>query len=310
VSGDRVLIGIDIGATRTRVRACLADGTRVHDQVLPTRDWRGAAASAKARRIAELIATGREAVAVGVGAHGCDSTAQCDELADALRSTVAVPCAVVNDARLIALAAEQEAAISVASGTGSIAVGVRPDGEAVYAGGWGWLLGDEGGASGLVRDAVRTALRAADHGVGDLLSDCLALAAGVRSVRRLPMVMMTSAPTDWAGFAVAIFDAAEQGSALAEQVIARAGQDLAELVETVIGKGARAEAVVAGGGTIVNQPRLADAFVAAVRANRPAVDVRVLAGDPVDGAVELARAAVARFVGTRVRRSPGGGHAW
>jgi glucosamine kinase len=310
VSGDRVLVGVDIGATRTRVRACLADGTRVRDEVLTTRDWRGAAASAKARRIAELIAADREPAGVGVGAHGCDSTAQCEELADALRSTIAVPCVVVNDARLIALAAGQETAISVASGTGSIAVGVRPDGESVYAGGWGWLLGDEGGATGLVREAVRTALRAADHGVDDPLSDCLAWAAGVQSVRRLPLVMMTSPPTDWADFAVAIFDAAAQGSALAGQVIARAGQDLAELVETVIRKGARAEAVVAGGGTIVNQPRLADAFMAAVRSRRPAVDVRVLAGDPVDGAVELARAAVARSGGTGDHRSPRGGHAW
>lgn len=291
MSGERVVVGVDIGATRTRVRTCLADGSRIGDQVLVTRDWRGAAVRAKAERIAELVAAaaeGREPASVGVGAHGCDSNAQCDELADAVRAKVAVPCAVVNDARLIALAAGRDTAISVAAGTGSIAVGVRPGGEAVYAGGWGWLLGDEGGAAGLVREAVRAALRAADRGVDDLLADCLAWAAGVRSVRGLPMVLMTSPPTVWADFAVAIFDAAEQGSALADQVIVRAGQDLAELVETVIGKGARADAVVAAGGTIVNQARLAEAFVAAVRGHRPDVDVLILAGDPVDGAVELA----------------------
>ncbi len=287
-----MLIGVDVGATKTRILACRADGTPVHDEVLATRNWRGAPAVAKARQISgfvERAAKGHEVAAVGVGAHGCDSTAACDELAGALRSTLAAPCAVVNDARLVALAAGRDTAISVVSGTGSIAVGVLANGDGVYAGGWGWLLGDEGGATWLVREAVRAALRAADLGVEDVLFDCLAAAAGVNSVRRLPLLMMTTPPTVWAGFAAAIFRAADQGSALAERVIARAGHELAELVETVIRKGALAEAVVAGGGTIAGQPRLADAFVAEVRGNRPAMDVLVHTGEPVRGAVELAR---------------------
>lgn len=297
-----VLVGVDIGATKTHVRTGRADGTVISDQVLATRNWRGRPAADKARQIAEFISratNGNTVAGIGIGAHGCDSQAQCDELADALRPIVAAPCAIVNDGRLVALAAGRDNAISVVAGTGSIAVGVLPDGSAVYAGGWGWLLGDEGGATGLVREAVRTALRAADRGVDDALYDCLAAAAGVNSVRRLPLLMMTTPPTVWAEFADAIFRAADQGSVLAAQVITRAGEDLAELVETVIRKGALAETVVAGGGTMVNQPLLADAFVAAVRRD---IEVHLLNAPPVHGAIELARRAADS---TTARREPG-----
>lgn len=297
MSGAPVLVGIDVGATKTRVLGCRPDGTVVFDQVFVTLEWRGAGAGAKAGKIADFVsraAVGGTVAGVGVGAHGCDSAEQCAELADAVGPVVPAPCAVVNDARLVGLAAGLAKAISVVSGTGSIAVGMLSDGTAVYAGGWGWLLGDEGGATGLVRDAVRTALHAADRGVEDELGACLATAAEVASVRRLPMVMMTTPPSVWAEFAAAVFLAADGGSALAERVIGRAGRDLAGLVETVIHKGAVVEAVVAGGGTIVNQPRLAEAFLGAVRGNRADLDVRIVADPPVRGAIELARRAAGR----------------
>lgn len=293
---DRVLVGIDVGGSTTHIRARRVDGTPGSDRVLPTRDWRGAGAAAKARRLAEFAAdaVGESGVlaGLGVGAHGCDSEAQCRELADAVRALVAAPCVVVNDARLLGAAAGDPTAVGVVAGTGSIAVGVRPDGTGVYAGGWGWLLGDEGGATGLVRAAVRAALHADERGgPDDVLAECLAAAAGVPSVRRLPMVMMTTPAESWAGYCPAVFLAADRGSRLAERVIERAGEDLAELVETVVRRGARGDRVVAGGGTIVHQRRLAAAFVGAVRRRRPGAEVRIIADPPVDGAVELARAA-------------------
>jgi N-acetylglucosamine kinase-like BadF-type ATPase len=294
VNGDPILVGVDVGATTTHILACRVDGTNTYDQVLATHDWRGAGAAAKAQQIAEFTAravAGGELAGLGVGAHGCDSEAQCHELADAVRPLVAAPCVIVNDARLVGLATGWDKAVSVVAGTGSIAVGVLPDGGGVYAGGWGWLLGDEGGATGLVREAVRAALRAADDGSDDVLASHLASAARVRSVRRLPMVMMTTPPTVWADFARAIFLAADGGSSVAKHVIEQAGRDLAELTETVIRKGAVAEAVVAGGSTIIHQPRLADAFIAAVRRRRPNIEVRILTDPPVHGAIALARTA-------------------
>jgi N-acetylglucosamine kinase-like BadF-type ATPase len=73
------------------------------------------------------------------------------------------PVRVVNDA-LVALVAGAPTGIGivVVAGTGSIAYGVDPSGNDARAGGWGYLLGDEGSAFWLGHYAVRHAIRAAD----------------------------------------------------------------------------------------------------------------------------------------------------
>ena len=70
---------------------------------------------------------------------------------------------VVNDA-LIALEAGVGAApgIVIVSGTGSIAYGRDADGQASRAGGWGYVLGDEGSGYWIGRLALRAVVRHAD----------------------------------------------------------------------------------------------------------------------------------------------------
>ena len=70
---------------------------------------------------------------------------------------------VVNDA-LIALQAGigAEAGIVIVAGTGSIAYGCDRDGTAARAGGWGYVLGDEGSGYWIGRLALRAIAREAD----------------------------------------------------------------------------------------------------------------------------------------------------
>ena len=70
---------------------------------------------------------------------------------------------VVNDA-LVALEAGVADApgIVIVSGTGSIAYGRNAAGRAARAGGWGYVLGDEGSGYWLGRTALRSVVRAAD----------------------------------------------------------------------------------------------------------------------------------------------------
>ena len=49
--------------------------------------------------------------------------------------------------------------IIVIAGTGSIAYGRKGTGQAIRAGGWGYVFGDEGGAFDIARQALRAALR-------------------------------------------------------------------------------------------------------------------------------------------------------
>ncbi|WP_018681381.1 BadF/BadG/BcrA/BcrD ATPase family protein [Actinokineospora enzanensis] len=296
MSGDGVLVGIDVGGTKTHVRVCRVNGELLADQVHVTRDWRGAPWSDKAAQLADhtIAALGDHPLgALAIGAHGCDSDEQCTALTDALRLLVSAPCRVVSDARLIGAGMGDPTAICLVSGTGSLAIGVLPDGRTVPAGGWGWLVGDEGSAAGIVREAVRAVLHAAQDDHPDpVLDACLATSAEVASTRRLPVVMMTTPAHTWAAHARAVFEAADQGSPLAVKLIEQAGRDLAALVCKVIRKGAAAHAVVAGGSTITNQPRLSAAFTTALRSTHPDIDVRFLTEPPVVGAITLARALI------------------
>ncbi len=68
-----------------------------------------------------------------------------------------------NDAFVALVAGAPEGSgIVVVAGTGSIAYGVDPGGRTARAGGWGYLLGDEGSAFWLGHAAVRQGIRATD----------------------------------------------------------------------------------------------------------------------------------------------------
>ena len=91
----------------------------------------------------------------------------------------------VNDGDLVVAAGTPEGfGVGVISGTGSIAVGLAPNGRKARAGGWGPLMGDEGSAYAVVLDALRLIARRADGREALPLVDplttalCRALGAG------------------------------------------------------------------------------------------------------------------------------------
>ena len=57
-----------------------------------------------------------------------------------------------------------EPGLLLIAGTGSIAIGRRPDGSMVRVGGWGPIFGDEGSGFWIGREAIQAALRANDTG--------------------------------------------------------------------------------------------------------------------------------------------------
>jgi hypothetical protein len=89
--------------------------------------------------------------------------------------------------------------------------------------------------------------------------------------------------------APAVFAAAEAGSGLAAAVIEAAAAELAGLVRRLRARGAVGTAVVAGGSVVTRQPLLARALAAQLRLVDAELELRVLAEEPVAGAVVLAR---------------------
>jgi N-acetylglucosamine kinase-like BadF-type ATPase len=290
ISGVRV--GIDVGGTKTHVRA-VADARPHADQVYSSEGWAPADFRRAGAFLADLIARtipGETPCAVAVGAHGCDSAEDGAALGRELELLVGVPCVVLNDAELLAPSVGLGDGIGLVAGTGSVAVGRDARGLPVYVGGWGWLFGDEGSAPGLIREAARASLAARDRGEApDLLAALLLDAYQVSEVTDLPDAMAAQAGArDWGGRASLVFEALDGGSALAEAVVEEAGQSLAQLVAKVAARGVDASGVAVGGGVILNQPRLYDAFVRQLGTLLPETVVHRLDVPPVTGALVLA----------------------
>ncbi|WP_223694287.1 BadF/BadG/BcrA/BcrD ATPase family protein [Leifsonia poae] len=289
-----VIVGLDAGGTKLGVRVAALDGSLIADVSLPAEDWSASPAGDAARwlirRLNRVVPEGDRVVAVGVGAQGCDTVEHCGELAHEL-GALGYPASVVNDAALLVPAAGLTTGIGVIAGTGSIAVGGDATGETLFAGGWGWVIGDDGGAPAVVREATIAALAANDDGEpDDGLLRALLLAFGVDSAPALARAVNdTPTPENWGPRAIAVFAAADAGSALAVGVVERAADHLAHLVDQLVRRGAVGETVVTAGSVIANQPRLSAALSERIAAAHPSISIVPLADAPVAGGIELAR---------------------
>ncbi|MGW6909955.1 N-acetylglucosamine kinase [Streptomyces sp. NPDC054940] len=290
-----LLVGIDVGGTKTHVRALTGD-TVMADHVRPSSGWRPydpvAAAGWLATLLAEALPKGTRPSALAVGGHACETARQCAQIRTALQLHFDAPALVVGDAELLVPAAGLDKGVGLVAGTGSVAVGRFADGTPVQVGGWGALLGDEGGAAGLVREAVRAVWAAHDRGEEpDALALGLLAAFDVPEVPALGAALesVTAASAEWGRHAPAVFAAAEAGSPLARTVIADAGRALAALVERLATRGVVVDDVVVAGSTVLAQPSLYDAFVSALEESVPTARPRPLRAPPVEGAVAMAR---------------------
>ncbi|GAA2025681.1 BadF/BadG/BcrA/BcrD ATPase family protein [Catenulispora yoronensis] len=288
--------GIDVGGTKTHL-ALSAGGRILREAVVPTPQWRTGRPQLDGPALAGLVTErlGRAAAAVplGVGAHGCDSTEQCAALASSIAAHRSGPVRVVNDAELMPWALGTPG-IGVVSGTGAIAVARDEDGRLVRSGGWGWVLGDEGGAAALTREAVRAVLDALDrHETADPLVPAMLAAFGIADPADLAMaVTRGSTAESWGRHAPVVFAAADAGSPLAAAVVEQAAVDLADCVRRLLDLDVPADRVVAGGSVITAQPRLRDRFVAELNRSHPDLAVAILDRPPVAGALALAAAAL------------------
>lgn len=287
-----MIVGIDIGGTKTHVAVQQADGTR-RDHVLETSTWR------QRRNLSDDVAglhelmfamsNGEPEVSV-VGSHGCDTDADCLALQEALSTRLTETVLVLNDSELLLPAAGKKDGIAVIAGTGSIAVSRGTDRKMRSAGGWGWFLGDEGSASGLVREAARAVRRSLDRGnpldqLGQLLVDALGVAEPVEFGRALTDL---GSAARIGKLAHLVFEAADAGSETAAQVIADGGNALAILVEELVNRGAVGNHVITAGGVISRQTRLFLAFKDALALRVPDANLALLESAPVTGALLLA----------------------
>ncbi|WP_454014512.1 N-acetylglucosamine kinase [Aquamicrobium terrae] len=294
--GAAMIVGIDIGGTKTHLRAEPAAGDGpARDLVVRSADWRVRDWERDAARLLEILAglvEGAAVEAIGIGAHGCDDEAECNAFQAAFAARITTPLAVVNDAELMPFALGLPGQIGVVAGTGSIATCRTRAGGMLVAGGWGWIIGDEGSAASLVREAVRAVAHHFDAGGGrgEPLVEAIFETLDVPAVPRLGSVLAAYRSAAEIGrHAAVIFEAADRGSALAADVIWRGGRALAEMAALLESRGAGASHAVAGGSVIVSQPRLWQAFATGLtEATEGRLTPHIFTGQPVEGACRLA----------------------
>jgi N-acetylglucosamine kinase-like BadF-type ATPase len=191
---------------------------------------------------------------------------------------------VVHDARLVLAAAGVEEGIALVAGTGSVAYGRTRDGREVQRGGWGWMIGDEGGGVWITREAARLLMARRDAGYPlGTLGDGLLSACGAGDPRQLIADLHARRePMEWATLAWVVFETADSDAG-SREIILRAASELARLAGYVRHALGLSGPVVLAGGLLLNQPRLETA----VRDSVAMPCVR-LEHPPVEGAVRLA----------------------
>jgi glucosamine kinase len=204
---------------------------------------------------------------------------------------------VVSDS-LIALeaGAPDSPGVVVAAGTGSIAYGRDADGHAARAGGWGFLLADEGSGFWLGKEALRAVMRAADNrGPSTALTAQVLAHYEVERTQDLAREVYDGGvkPSAIAELATEVQTAAEAGDMVAAGILDTAARELALLAWSVAGRlGLPKGPIVLAGGTFRAAPELATRVGSEISTRLPHAVTRLLDVEPAYGAVRLAIALV------------------
>jgi N-acetylglucosamine kinase-like BadF-type ATPase len=286
------MIGLDIGGTKTRGIKVI-DGEVADDREAGSANVQNVTREEAAANLAELFAAldGSGATKVFAGSGGIDTEADAQALSDLIRPHApSAVITVVHDSRLLLAAGHARTGVAVIAGTGSAAWGTNDDGDEARAGGWGYLLGDEGSGYWLAREAVRYSLHRMNLGLEpDTLTQQLLESTGLSDPGELIAHFHSPATGRryWAQRARVVVEAADGGHAGAQFMIGQAGHDLARMAAQVARQLDIDGPVILGSGLGMNVTRLQDAFRTAL-ADLGIEEVRILDRDPVFGTIDLA----------------------
>ncbi len=242
---DALVIGIDGGGTRTRARLANARGETLGRGEAGIANPNAHGFTAAQTEVLAAIQGAfqdahiemQKAAAACFGIGGVDRVEERTRFAEWARESVAPRVQVVNDGEIVLAAGLPENwGVALIAGTGSIAWGRARDGRIARAGGWGYLMGDEGSGFDLAREALRAATQSAD-GRGEpsqLLNAILQdwkLDSAMALVPRVYRVGL--APADIASLAPLVIRVAAEGDAVARRLVERGAAALADTVTAV-----------------------------------------------------------------------------
>jgi N-acetylglucosamine kinase-like BadF-type ATPase len=238
VSGLELYVGVDGGATKTLAVAADGEGRVVGVGESGPSNYHivgleGAVENINAAIRQAISATGRDAAdVVTLGLAGMDTSHDFRVFEERAAPRVAGRRVFVRHDAEIALvgATLGEPGVIVIAGTGSVAGARNRRGEYARCGGWGHLLGDEGSAYFIAREALRAVLWAFDgRGPSTQLTEPVLKALGVASPDEILIRVYGERMSvrDIARLAPLVTEAAKRGDPVARGIVEDAARHLA-----------------------------------------------------------------------------------
>lgn len=305
----KLLWGIDGGGTKTTI--LLAEETaqqsvqilasvRVGSSNVNSRPWddiKAEVSSAMRAALESASLTARPADALVAAFAGVGSPTVREQWRDWFTSfRVAHNVQIVDDgAPLIAAGLPDGWGIVLIVGTGSAAFGRSETGQTARAGGWGYLIGDEGSGFAIGRDALRKMTEAYDR--DDTLSSMMEAIAKRWSIQAprdiVDRIYRSPEPRQRiAELAPLVGDAAESGDVIAREILVAGAKELAQLVQTVairLGIESATIPLAISGGVGVNSALMREEIIANLTGRKLAMKPITVVEEPARGCIELAR---------------------
>lgn len=189
--------------------------------------------------------------------------------------------------------------VLILAGTGSNLAGRASNGKIITAGGWGPNLADQGSGQFIGLEALRQGFLAIDREEKTTLLDRARKHWKLSSLNALIEFANSNPAPNFTTFAPIVVAAAEEGDLVAQEVLEKAGRDLAYLASLVIGRvrklesnetGAFTPPPIAVAGSILGKVApVRAALTESLRSTYPEIEILDAPADPVLGALWRAR---------------------
>jgi N-acetylglucosamine kinase-like BadF-type ATPase len=303
----KLLLGIDGGGSKTKAVIADASGSVIASAIATSSNHHSVGfeqatqaltdAIVAAMRAANLEVTGStpwqgkfEAACFGMAGVGREQDQERFE-SWATAQQIARKFRLVNDAEIIlAAGTEEHWGVVLICGTGSLCYGLAQDGRRARAGGWGYLLGDEGSGYSLAIHALKLATQTAD-GRTDATQILQAILDEWKLRVAEDLLGFVYRPditvAQIAQIAPRVLELAKAGDAHAKRLFDRHSIALARQIESVVKKlKLEAPPLAFGGGLICNSPELQSAIRQRCRITLGRAHA---VHDPSEGAISIAK---------------------
>ena len=296
---ERYFFGLDGGGTQSRLAVCDSTGTILKEVYGGTTNLYTGKSEQVALNLKALFSQVEQYFPFAGGCIGSAGLGRerekvlFREMFSTLLPTVPVYLCSDGEILLVGGLAGLEG-YALISGTGSLALSRSSDGSLKRAGGYGYLLGDEGSAYWIAHQALMRSLRSLENRdlntrmLPSLLEGC----SLSKAEDLIAYVHHQATKADIAKLAPLVTVFAKEGDLLANDILQCAAKELVALVVAVQNPAITAKELVLAGGVLEKDPIVRPLFEEALKKALPELQIIKARGSALYGACLLARTSV------------------